>query len=159
MTEVTASEAKAHKLPAVGFRVDSPGLELSKFPEPEIYLIGSGPPGGPLAAIVWSVLASAGDAGALEKAVRGRHSEAWQQPLVIGEAATVTIGGEDRPALAFMTGTSLRKTAWCGVLVGGPQGSVFITLGRSPGQAASMSCAEVLAQPSLAAFARTFALL
>jgi hypothetical protein len=58
-----------------------------------------------------------------------------------------------------MTGHSIEKTAWCGVLVSGNGGSLLVTLGRSPGAAASVSCAEVMSEPSLAAFACTFTML
>lgn len=161
MIEVKADEAKANGLPGIGFRVDPQGVPLSlmKFPEPDKYLIASGPPGAPLLAIVWQADGRAGDAAAIEQAVRRSYSKPFQQPLVIGEAGTVTIGGASRPALAFMTGQSMRKTAWCGVLVSGQGASLLVTFGRSPGQAASMSCADVVAEPSLAAFARTFTLL
>lgn len=64
-----------------------------------------------------------------------------------------------RAALAFSSGQSLRRTAWCGAIVSGQGASVLVTLGRAPGTAASLSCADVVAEPSLAAFAKTFALL
>jgi hypothetical protein len=58
-----------------------------------------------------------------------------------------------------MGARAMSKTAWCGAVVSGRAASLFIALGRAPGQAVSMSCAEVVAEPSLAAFARTFALM
>lgn len=161
MIEVTAEEAQKKGLAGVGFRVDLRGTPMSakKFTEPGIYLIASGPPGAPLAVIVYPADGREGDAAAVEQAVRRHHSEAWQQPLVIGQPGQVMLGGGSRAALAFMTGHSIEKTAWCGVLVGGKGGSLLVTLGRSPGSASTVSCAEVMSEPSLAAFARTFTML
>lgn len=164
MFEVTAEEAQANGLAGIGFRVDPqvPGrvpLALKKFTQPDKYLIGSGPPGAPLLAMVWTADGREGDPSALEQAVRRHYVRPFHLPLVIGEPGEVMLGGHTRPALAFMTGQQLSRTAWCGVLVSGQAGSLLVTLGRGPGQAASMSCADVLAEPSLAAFARTFTLL
>jgi hypothetical protein len=154
MVEVKADDAKAKGLPAIGVRVDPGTLSVLPFPEPDKYLIASGPPGGPLLAIVWQT----DRADAIDAAVRAHFAQPWQQPLVVGESSTIEIAGAKRAALAFMTGESLRKTAWCGVLVGGASGAVLVTLGRAPGQAAAMTCAEVIAEPSLAGFVKTFAL-
>jgi ADP-ribosylglycohydrolase len=80
------------------------------------------------------------------------------QPLEIGEASTVAIGGgRERAAIAFVTGAGMRRTAWCGVLVGNSDATVLVTLGRGAG-AGIPSCAEILGEPNLAAFARTFEL-
>ncbi len=158
MVEVKADDAKEKGLPAIGMRVEPGTLSVLPFPEPDKYLIASGPPGGPLLAIVWQADARTGGAAAVDAAVRSHFAQPWQQPLVIGDATTLLIAGAKRPALAFMTGESMRKTAWCGVLVGGASGTVLVTVGRAPGQATAMSCAEVIAEPSLAGFVKTFAL-
>jgi hypothetical protein len=160
MIEVKADEAQAKGLPRIGFRIDPTGTPLSvhKFPEPDKYLIASGPPGGPLLAIVWTLDERDADAAALERAVRRHFSQPWQAPLELGAPGNLSIAGASRTALAFTTGQSLRRTAWCGAIVNGQGASVLVTLGRAPGPAASMSCADVVAEPSLAAFARTFAL-
>lgn len=159
VTEITASDAKAHGLPAFYFKVDTNGTTLTTtpFPEPGKYLIASGPPGGPLLAIVWAVEGTAADLDAVERAIRLRFAEAWQQPLAIHQPGTVTIAGEDRPALAFSTGQGMRRTGWAGVIVSGSDGAVLVTLGRGIANAAP-ACAEIVAEPSLAAFARSFAL-
>jgi hypothetical protein len=100
-----------------------------------------------------------GDTSALEKAVRQHHAERWQQPLVLGEPGEVMFAGASRPALAFMTKPVPARIAWCGVLVSGNGGSLLVTLGHGAGLATSMSCAQVIADPDLATFARTFTLL
>jgi hypothetical protein len=159
--EVTAEEARSKGLPGIGFRVDMRGTAMSvgKFPEPGIYLIASGPPGGPLNSIVFPADGREGDASALEQAVRRHHAERWQQPLVIGEPGEVMFAGASRPALAFTTKPSPARIAWCGVLISGNGGALLVTLGHGAGQAASMSCGDIVAEPNLAAFARTFTLL
>jgi hypothetical protein len=164
MIEVTAEEAQAKGLAGVGFRVDPQvagrvPLSLKKFSQPDKYLMGSGPPGVQLLAMVWAADGREGDPSAIEQAVRRHYVRPFHLPLVIGEPGEVMLGGKTRPALAFMTGQQLSRTAWCGVLVSGHNGSLLVTLGRGPGEAASMSCAEVLLEPSLEAFARTFTLL
>jgi hypothetical protein len=153
MVEVKAADAKAKGLSAIGMRVAPGTLSVLPFPEPDKYLIASGPPGGPLLAIVWQT-----DQREVEAAVRAHFSQPWLQPLVVGDATTLDVAGATRPAVAFMTGESLRKTAWCGVLVGGASGTVLLTVGRAPGQAAATSCAEVIAEPSLAGFVKSFVL-
>lgn len=159
--EVTADEARSKGLPGIGFRVDPKGtsLSLKKFPQPEKYLIASGPPGGPLLAMVWPADGLEGDVSVIEQAVRRHFVRPFHQPLVIGEPGQVMLGGASRPALAFMAGQRLSRTAWCGVIVSGASGSLLVTLGCMPGHAESLSCAEVVAEPNLATFARTFALL
>jgi hypothetical protein len=160
MIEVKAAEAEAKGLPRIGFRVDPSGTSLSITafpPQPDKYLVASGPPGGPLLAGVWATDERESDAAAIERAVRKYFSNPWQEPLVIGEASTIALGGKTYPALAYRTGTSLRLTAWCAAIVGnGP--SLLVTLGRAPGDAPALSCADVIAEPNLAAFARTFTL-
>jgi hypothetical protein len=160
MIEVTAEEARSKGLPGIGFRVDMRGtaMSLAKFPEPGIYLIGSGPPGGPLNAIVFPADGHEGDAGALEQAVRRHHAERWQQPLVIGEPGEVMFAGGSRRALAFTTKPAPARIAWCGVLISGAGGSLLVTLGHGAGQATSIPCADVITEPNFATFARTFAL-
>jgi hypothetical protein len=158
MVQVSADESKEHGLPPIGMRVDATGTNLSllKFPEPDKYLIASGPPGGPLLAIVWTTEEHESDAAAVERAVRKLFSNEWQKPLEIGAAGTVTLAGASRPALAFTTGQSLRYTGWCGTLVTAKAGSILVTFGITPNAGAKPACAEVLAEPNLAAFARTF---
>jgi hypothetical protein len=160
MIEVKADEAQGKGLPRFGFKVDPAGtpLELTKFPEPDKYLIASGPPGAPLLVLVWTSDEKEGDTAAVERAVRKHFAQPWQQPLVVGAAGSVTFGGGARPAVAFTSGQGAGRIAWCGVLVSAAGASVLVTLGRAPGQAAAMSCADVVAEPNLAAFARTFAL-
>lgn len=160
MIEVTAEEARSKSLAGIGFRVDEEGTSLSlrKFP-PDRYLMASGPPGGPLSAMVWPANGREGDVDAIEQAVRRHFVKPYHQPLVIGELGEVMLGGAARPALAFMTGVKLSRTAWCGVLVSGSGGSLLVTLGCMPGHAESMSCAEVIAESNFATFARTFTLL
>jgi hypothetical protein len=160
MVEVTAEEARSKGLAGIGFRVDEEGTSLSvkKFP-PDRYLMASGPPGGPLSAMVWPADGREGDVNVIEQAVRRHFVKPFHQPLVIGEPGEVMLGGTSRQALAFMTGVKLSKTAWCGVLVSGSGGSLLVTLGCMPGHVESMSCADVLAEPNLATFARTFTLL
>lgn len=158
MVAVTAVEAQSKGLPPIGFQVDATGtsLSLTTFPEPDKYLIASGPPGGPLLAIVWATDASESHAGAIEGAIYKHFSQRWQQPLVVGELGQVEIAGAARLALSFTTGQAMRRTAWCGVLVGA---SLFVTFGRALGQAPALSCADVMSEPSLVAFARSFTLL
>lgn len=161
MVVVTADEAHAKQLPRIGMRVDPSGTELrlTKFPEPDKYLIASGPPGGPLLAIVWTTDEREADTAAVERAVKKHFSQEWQQPLQIGEAESVSLAGAIRAALSFTTGQSLRYTGWCGAIVSTKDSSILVTLGRTPTGGSKPTCAEVLQEPNLAAFARTFTVL
>ena len=112
--------------------------------------------------------------------IGGRRVETLgQQPAVVGadpdavgpgrgrpEEAELVEVGDDTLAVAAVAVERLvgrldqvdldRGTS---VLVSGAHATVLVTLGRAPGQAAAMSCGEVMMEPSLAAFARSFALL
>jgi hypothetical protein len=160
MIEVNADEAQARQLPRIGFRVDATGtsLSLGKFPDADKYLIASGPPGGPLLAIVWRAEEREDDLAAVERVVRRRYARPRDQ-LVVGEAGTITLGGVERPALAFTTGQGRGRIGWCGVMATGAHASALVAFGRGVREGATLSCAEVVAEPSLAAFARTFTLL
>lgn len=160
MIEVKAVEAQAKGLAGVAFRVDPAGtpLILRKFPEPDKYLIASGPPGGPLLAIVWATNERDADGAAVERAVREHFSQPWMQPLEVGAPGTLTIAGAPRAALAFTTGKGIGRTGWCGAIVPAKDAAVFVTLGRAAPPPSTLSCEEVVAEPSLATFARTFEL-
>lgn len=160
MIEVKADEAQAKGLARVAFRVDPAGtpLMLRKFPEADKYLIASGPPGGPLLAIVWATDEREADGAALERAVRKHFSQPWLEPLEIGAPGNLTIAGASRAALAFTTGKQIGRTGWCGVIVPAQDAAVFVTLGRAAAPPATLSCEQVVAEPSLATFARTFEL-
>jgi len=159
LTEITADDAKAHGLPPCYFKVDTSGtaLTVTPFPDAHQYLIASGPPGAPLLAIVWALESADADLAAVERAVRRHFAQPWQQPLALYEPATITIAYDDRPALAFSTGLGMRRTGWAGVIVQGRDGAVLVTFGRGIGDG-TPTCGEIIAEPSLAAFARTFAL-
>lgn len=156
LTEVTAEEAQAHGLPPFFCRVDVTGSSLSvgKFGGPNTYLTASGPPGGTLIAIVSSTDEREADAAAIERAVRKQYSQR-ENALEIGPAETITIAGTERPALGFTTGRGWR-VSWCGVIVTSADGAVLVAFGLDA-RARTHTCAEIVADPDLATFVRTFA--
>lgn len=156
---VTAKEAQSRGLPPVEVAFDLEGTRLlaSHGIFPGVIATFSGPPGGPLGGSIEAVNAGEGS-GWLEELVRERWDRPGRGPLVIGEPAEVEIGGVPRAALSFCSGQSLAQTSQVAVIV--PLGktgfSILATFGvggRQPDATA------VMAQPDLAAVARTLTFL
>jgi ADP-ribosylglycohydrolase len=153
MIEVKADEAAAKNLAPIGFSIDpsGAGMVVSTFPRPEMYLHASGPPGGPLAFVVWA--ATAGGAEALARAVQARFGG---PALVVGDASTIELAGASRPALSFVTGSGISQTAWCGALVETSSGAMLVAFGA--GSVKPLTCAQVAAHPALSMLVRSFKL-
>ena len=158
LMKVSAADAKAKGLPAIGLGVDLAGTAMSGavLPDSDTYLRLSGPPGGPLLFRVEPWREKDADASTLEKAMRARFSRPTDEPFVVGKAATVKIGGAARPALPFMTGQSMARTAWCAAVVpAGKEGSLLVLAGIGGN---APDCAVTLAHESIAALVRSFRL-
>ena len=155
---VSSSDASAHGLSSIGFSVDlaGTGLIATPFPSAREYAIFSGPPGGPLLVRIepsgGRITAEALDALVTE------HGARWGSPLTLGARETVTLDEDTRPAITASTGTSLASTQWCVVLVPAhtmrrPMG-LLVAFGVE--NATRLTCAQILANRSLGAFARSF---
>lgn len=150
---VTAAEASARGLPAVGISADVAGARMSVacFPAGGMYLSACGPPGAPAAFAVWaSALVATDDvAGAVLATVVDRSVT----PIAMGEAVRLAIDGVARRAVLFTTGAGFSQTGWVGALVARPAGTVLVALGRVGPMASSVQ--DLLRDESLAVIART----
>jgi hypothetical protein len=146
---VTAEAAAAHGLPPIAMRVDVPpgALAPGPFTHAGSYLSASGPPGGPLSFAVVATAEREGDAMAVRRALAAHvptvAPRAWSAP------SEVMIGGEPRVAMAFLCGSGVRQSVWCGAVVTRPAGSVLLVghVGVPPGDRAPR-CDDVFANPA-----------
>jgi hypothetical protein len=117
---ITADQAKAAGLPAIGFKLSGlKGHGWTRFAaDANRYISLSGPPGGPLSFSVRPYTDTASGPQTLEqlfnKAVEGRGG---LEPMVVGEPEKVSVGGKEREAQAFRTGRSLATSNWCVVRI------------------------------------------
>lgn len=155
---VSAADGTAHHLSPIGFSVDLARTTLAgrAFPEPGRYASFSGPPGGP----TWIRIEPSGGRitdDVLPELV-DEHARLWGSPMTRGAPATVMLDDDSRAAMTATTGTSIQTTQWCVVLVPAhtmrrPMG-LLVAFGL--GSATPLTCAQILAHPPFAAFARTF---
>lgn len=157
MITIPASAATAHGLPAVGLQLDAPNpLMISQFPEEELYVSASGPPGGRLELEVWNTGERAGDVAAVRRAVAQRFTASSLVPKVWGPDELLDIAGARRPAVAFLSDRAMMQTGWCATLVPHAKGTLLVVLGSGAPGATAISCDKVVAHPALAALLRSF---
>ncbi|MBT9582684.1 hypothetical protein IV102_05005 [bacterium] len=155
---ITAQQSRQKGLPAVGLRLDTAGTSLvaRSFPEPGVYLSLSGPPGG---ALQFQVLSTdARNTQELRKFIKDRFEKLRLRPK-LGTAKSVTLAGQYRPTLGFVSGESQASTRWCAVLFaekGKP--STVALFGVAAGSAEPGDGLDVLAHKELASVARSLKL-
>ncbi len=146
---ITADQAKRLGLPAIGFRASMKkgGWTISG-PTKTEYLIGSGPPGGPLTVEVRAYDEAASDLSTPEKLVK-KALERWSglDPIEVGAKETVTLGGKQLDAWSFRTGKSRATTNWCIVKApdgaGSKTGALFM-FGTASNETTKPSCKQTL---------------
>lgn len=161
---VTAREAEAHGLAAIGFAFEEVPRSLiaTRFPAPGTLAVFSGPPGGPLGILVESDGLSGGDAAALHDALRTAPSTRIGAERVIGDPVERAVGGVTRAAVAMLAGTGRARTHYCVVVIPAVEGAgrgLLVWLYAAGGGVAAPSCEAVLGHPVLAAAAEGFRVL
>ena len=154
---VSREQAVAAGLPALGFALDTTGTGMSGFELGDgAYLQLSGPPGGPMLlklspATVGAELREVIAGGELAKVIEG--------PLLDDQ---VTLLGEVRPAVAWITGESLARTSWCAVLLApkaaAPDSPALLLEVGTGHQGDAIVCATVVEDPAFAAMLATLEL-
>lgn len=145
---ITAEQAAAAGLPALGFSLETTGMGMSgsQLGNGE-YLHLSGPPGGPL---TLRIAPSTIDAAFAE--IEGAKLVEEQVELL----------GEPRRAAAWITGESLARTSWCAVIIGPPgakSGDPALLLEVGVGhQGDALACATALDGPKLGSVVRSLKL-
>lgn len=158
---ITARDAQSHGLAAVGFSLDEAPRSLiaTRFPAQGTLALFSGPPGGPLGAIVEVDGLSGSDALSLRDALRTTPSVRIGNPRVLGEPEQVQLGGAARAAVSMLAGSAPARALYCVVMVpppdGAPQG-LLVWLYTSGVDVPSPSCEPVLAHPAIAGLAAGF---
>jgi hypothetical protein len=153
--KVTAKQARAKGLPALGFTLTlrQGGWSASLLPEPGCYLRLSGPPGGPLLIEVWDYPNPKASGASLARWVQGHFGKPYHRPVQAASPTTFNLLGAPRQAVAVTTGTSLARTGWCAVLASSPLPNprefvVLFAHGAGAGQ--SPTCAQIAAHPWIA---------
>ena len=145
---ITAEQAAAAGLPALGFSLETTGMGMSgsQLGNGE-YLHLSGPPGGPL---TLRIAPTTVDAAFAE--VEGAKLVEEQVELL----------GEQRRAAAWITGESLARTSWCAVIIGPPgakSGDPALLLEVGVGhQGDALACATAIDDPNLGPVVRSLKL-
>lgn len=160
------SSEEAHKLglPAVGFRATMKrgGWSVSG-PSKDQYVSASGPPGGPLTFLAKPYNDGVSDQAAIEVLFRKALS-GWSglDPIEVGPAEQVTIGGRKLEAQAFRTGKGLATTSWCVVkapLAPDARNGILFLFGTGTGEGARPSCKASLEHAALAEIVATLTFL
>jgi hypothetical protein len=159
MITISAAQAAAHGLPAVGVSVDPTGtpMMVSPLAQADLYLVASGPPGGRLLFQVWTSDETGRDEAAVQRAVAARYTKPALTPTTWGTPGTLTLAGAARPAVSYLSDKAMFLTGWCAALVPHARGQLLVVLGRGSPGATAVSCDEVASHPSLAPLVRTFA--
>ncbi len=160
---LSAREAQQHGLAPLGFTLDDAPRSLiaTRFPAPGTLALFSGPPGGPLGAIVEVDTKSGSDALTLRDVLRTSTAVRIGAPREFGEPEQVRFGGVLRNALAMTAGAGPSRTHYCLVMVPPPEGvpEGFLVWLYTAGQGVTApSCVAVLEGPVLRAFAEGFRL-
>jgi len=140
LVEVSAADAKAAGLPAVGVRVAKTTQPLMprRLPSADTYVALSGPPGGPLGMTV-----TAGSANILDAAKSLR--DGGHQDLQTGQ---VSLGGKSSPAIASTLGQSNARRQELRVLAATAEGKgVWITIVAPPPDQSSTPAQLATASP------------
>jgi hypothetical protein len=122
----TPSEAWNQKLPPIGFSVDysETAMVAAKFPETECYLRLFRPPRGSLEFVVKSYRSDTHNHNALRELVLGFGFEIGPS-VKMGKTSTIRIGGIDRRAREFLTGTGLSRKRWIAIIIPSPDGGPY----------------------------------
>lgn len=160
---VTAVDARAKGLPAIGFTVtwsDAGLFQGNVFNGEGNYLTLSGPPGGPLGMAVWGYTSLDATHATLEKVI-AQHPP--RPPVIRGAPESISLAGAERPALAYIQGESLARSVTCLVLVpaaGNKREGLIVTFYVAAGSAlATASCKTVVEDRSIAPLVASFRVL
>lgn len=145
----------------MGFSLAAPPRSMiaTRFPAQGTLVLFSGPPGGPLGALVEVDALSGSDALSLRDALRTAAAVRIGNPRVVGDPEQVTFGEAQRSAVPMLAGNGAARTLYCVVMVPAtertPQG-LLVWLYISGHGVDAPGCAPVLAHPSLAPIASGF---
>ncbi len=158
---LTARDAQAHGFASVGFSLDHAPTSMiaTRFPAQGTLALFSGPPGGPLGALVEVDTLSGSDPLSLKDALRTAVAVRIGNPRVVGEPERVSFAGAPHDAVPMIAGTGPARTLYCVVMVPAPVGipqGLLVWLYVSGLGAGAPGCAAVVAHPALGSFAASF---
>lgn len=152
---ISPEEAQKLGLPAFGFRATMKrgGWSVAG-PSKDQYVQASGAPGGPLTFSAKPYNDGVSDPAALEVLFKKVLSD-WSglDPIHVGPAETVTLGGKKLEAQAFRTGKSLATTNWCVIKAPAGPGSrtgVLFLFGTGIGESTKPTCKTTLDHEAIA---------
>ena len=140
---ITAEEARARGLWPVGveLQLTDGGLTATRFPQEDVYLTVSGPPGGPLGLRIKK--------GALHK-VTGPFESDRETTWMAKREVTIEVGRRKVKARAFTFGKSLARSHACSVRLDAPAGTagrLILEFYRGAGTTKHMGCVALASQP------------
>jgi hypothetical protein len=152
---VSRRTAASLGLPPIGLRASLTRGGFEVFPpRAEVYAQLSGPPGGPLGfrAVALRAGASRPDVSAEELLRAALEGATGLEPVVVGAAERVTLGGEPRMAQAVRTGREHAATDHCLVRVPEKEGADvgMLLVFSVPAASEPPTCGAVLAHAALA---------
>lgn len=162
--QITAAEAKTKGLTPVGFSLSTSGASwvVSRYPRKSVYLRLSGPPGGPLTFSVHTLfLNPKRSVPPLRYFVEDTFRKPHDQPLQIAKTTKLTVAGKPRDAIAFTSGKSMARTAWCALemtTTTTPMRHFTLLFGHGA-RKGQPSCADIAKHPSLTPVLQSFRLL
>lgn len=147
---ITPAECQTHGLKPLEIRLEPAGTNMltRRFPEKDVYLALSGPPGGPLSFQLLPCRAQ--NAAELRPFLEKRMSSYKPQ---FGPASEIELAGAARASLGLITGESLARTRWCAVLL--HDRGCLALFGVSAGQDPPDNGHSVLKHKNLAPLVRT----
>lgn len=147
---IDAGAAAARGLPPIGLRLDragAAGMTVSVFPDPRTFVRASGPPGAPLLFSIHPSQESAGDAAAVERAMRDVLRDEGEIEIV--ERSQLPIAGAARDVVVIVT-NRWQEVTWLGALVVAKSGTLLVLAGATFGPGRRVGAAHVAAVPALA---------
>ncbi len=160
---LSARDAQSHGFAPVGFSlaVAPRSMIATRFPAQGTLALFSGPPGGPLGALVEVDTLSGSDALSLRDALRTAAAVRIGSPRVVGEPEQVAFASEQHAAVPMLAGSGVARTLYCVVMVPAtertPQG-LLVWLYVSGHGVEVPGCASVLAYPAITPIASGFRL-
>lgn len=140
---ISEADAKRHDLPPLSIRVDlaAAGMYARPFPAKDHYLILNGPPGAPIAVVVWNCTSLPDDD---EAVIRARFVPPWARELELGAEDRGVLLGAEHTGRLFATGSGQTRACWFGVRAQRGATKVLVALSVGGHDGSSFTAADVL---------------
>jgi hypothetical protein len=157
--EISATDSKAHGLPACKLTFVNPGawMRIVRFPRPGCYVTFSGPQGGTLMFSVWASEGTQVDTDAAEREARRVMHYPGEQPISVHDRNDVEINGAPSAAVSLVSGGERTKAACLAAIVPTSQGVLLVLMKKGP-IVDGESCSDLAHHPPFATLLKGFSL-